>query len=46
MRDIEYDGRVQRLFTMVRGEKTAKGIKAVLEERGIKTAVRKAEWVC
>ena len=31
MRDTEYDGRIQKLFTTVRGEKIPKGMKMVLE---------------
>ena len=31
-RDREYDGRIQKMFTTVRGEKIPKGMKMVLEE--------------
>ena len=32
MRDTEYDGMVQKMYTTSRGEKVAKGMKTVLEE--------------
>ena len=38
MSDMEYNGRVQRMYTVVRGQKVTKGMKAVLEEIGINTA--------
>ena len=38
MRDTEYNGRVQRMYIVVRGQKVAKGMKALLEERRINTA--------
>ena len=37
MRDTIYNGRVQRMYTMIRGDKVAKGMKKILEERGIST---------
>ena len=45
MRDTEYNGRIQRMYTVVRGEKVAKGMKAVLEERRINTNGKNAEWM-
>ena len=46
MRDTEYNGRVQRMYTVVRRQKVEKGMKAVLEERGINTAGKNAQWMC
>ena len=45
MRDTEYNGRVQRMYTVVRGQKVPKVMKAVLEERGINTAGKNVEWM-
>ena len=45
MRDTEYDGRVQKMYTTVRGEKIAKGMRMVLEERGVSTAGKNADWM-
>ena len=45
MRDTEYNGRVQRMYTVVRRQKVEKGMKAVLEERGINTAGKNAQWM-
>lgn len=45
MRDTDYDGRVQKMYTTVRGEKIAKGMKLILEERGISTAGKNADWM-
>ena len=45
MRDTEYNRRIQRMYTVVRGEKVAKGMKAVLEERRINTNGKNAEWM-
>ena len=45
MRDTEYDGRIQKLYTTVRGEKIPKGMKMVLEERGVSTAGKNADWM-
>ena len=45
MCDTEYQGRVQKMYTLVRGENVAKGMKAVLEERGISIVGKNAEWM-
>ena len=45
MRDTEYNRRVQRMYIVVIGQKVAKGMKAVLEERRISTAGKNAEWM-
>lgn len=37
LRDTVYNGRVQRMYFMQGGLKVAKGLKMVLEERGIST---------
>ena len=42
-RDIENDGRVQKMYTTVRGEKIPKGMKMVLEERGVSTAGKNSD---
>ena len=44
-RDTKYDGRVQKMYTTVRGEKIPKGMKMVLEERGVSTAVKNSDWM-
>ena len=46
MRYTEYNGRIQMMYIVVRGQKVAKGMKAVLEERRISTAGKNAEWMC
>ena len=45
MRDTDYQGRVQKMYTLVRGENVAKGMKAVLEEWGISIVGKNAEWM-
>ena len=46
MRDTEYNGRVKKMYTTVRGERVVpKGMKIVLEERGISTAGKNAQWM-
>lgn len=45
MRDTQYDGRFQRMYFMCGGEKVAKGMKIVLEERGISTVGKKGNWM-
>ena len=45
MRDTEYEGRVQQMYTVQGGQKVAKGMKRVLEERGISTAGRNGNWM-
>ena len=45
MRDMEYNGRVQMMYTVVRGQKVAKEMKAVLEEMGINTGGKNEEWM-
>ena len=45
MRNTEYNGRVQKMYTTVRGEKVAKGMKLVLEERGVSTLGKNGEWM-
>ena len=45
MRDTEYNRRVQRMYIVVIGQKVAKEMKAVLEERRISTAGKNAEWM-
>ena len=45
MRDTTYDGKVQKMYYTVRGEKIAKGMKMVLEERGISTIGKNAGWM-
>ena len=41
MRDTQYYGKVQTMYFVHGGEKIAKGMKTVLEERGISTAGKK-----
>ena len=41
MRDTVYDGRTQKMYFTERGQKVAKGMRIVLEERGISTAGKK-----
>ena len=45
MRDTEYKGRVQQMYTVQGGQKVAKGMKMVLEERGISTAGKNGNWM-
>ncbi len=42
LRDTSYNGKEQRMYT---GQKVAKGLKRVLEERGISTDGRNKEWM-
>ena len=35
MHDTIYNGRLQKMYTVVRGDKILKGMKSILEERGI-----------
>ena len=39
------NGKEQRMYTVVNGQKVAKGLKRVLEERGISTDGRNKEWM-
>lgn len=43
MRDTEWDGRVQKMYFVRCGKKVAKGMKMVLEERGVSTVGMKAD---
>ena len=43
MHDTAYNGRIQKMFTTVHGEKVAKGMKRVLEERGVSTNGRNGD---
>ena len=45
LRDTSYNGKEQRMYTVVNGQKVAKGLKRVLEERGISTDGRNKEWM-
>ena len=43
MHDTAYNGHIQKMFTTVHGEKVAKGMKRVLEERGVSTNGRNGD---
>jgi len=45
MRDTQYDGKTQKIYTTVRREKIAKGMRMVLEERGISTIGKNGDWM-
>ena len=46
MHDTVWDGRIWHLYTTARdGTKVAKGLKMVLEERGVSTAGKSADWM-
>ena len=45
MRDTEYQGMIQKMYIIKNGEKVAKGMKQVLEERGISTIGKNADWM-
>ena len=46
MRDTIWNGKRWQMYTTARdGTKVAKGMKMVLEERGVSTAGRKADWM-
>ena len=45
MHDTAYNGRIQKMYITIRGEKVAKGMKNVLEERGVSTTGRNGDWM-
>ena len=45
LRDTIFNGKVQKMYTTIRGEKIAKGLKLVLEERGVSTEGRNKQWM-
>ena len=45
MQDTVYNGKVQKMYTMNKGEKVAKRTKMVLEDRSISTGGKKANWM-
>ena len=46
MHDTGWDGRIWHLYTTAHdGTKVAKGLKMVLEERGVSTAGKSADWM-
>lgn len=45
MRDMQYNGKFQIMYFMRGGEKVAKGMKIVLEERGISIVGKKGDWM-
>ena len=42
---MQYNGKFQRMYFMRGGEKVAKGMKIVLEERGISIVGKKGDWM-
>ena len=47
LRDTMWDGRIWKMyFTDSTGRKIAKGIKMVLEERGVSTEGKGGDWMC
>ena len=45
LRDTTYNGKAQRMYYISGGQKVAKGMKRVLEERGISTEGKNANWM-
>lgn len=45
LRDTQYNGKVQKMYYIERGQKIAKGLKRVLEERGVCTLNKNKEWI-
>ncbi len=45
LRDTVYNGREQKMYYMQGGVKVAKGLKFVLEERGVSTIGKQKEWM-
>ena len=43
--DTAYNGRIKKIYITMRGEKVAKGMKNVLEERGVSTTGRNCDWM-
>ena len=45
LRDTTYNGKAQKMYTVVNGQKVAKGLKLVLEERGVSTEGHNKQWM-
>ena len=45
MRDTTWNGKVWKMYYLDKGMKVAKGMKMVLEERGISTAGKTGDWM-
>ena len=45
LRDTVYNGKVQKMYYMSGGQRVAKGMKMVLEERGISTEGKNGKWM-
>ena len=45
LRDTVYNGKQQKMYYMEGGRKIAKGLKMVLEERGVRTDGKNKEWM-